>query len=255
MADSLAALVLAAGKGERLRPLTLIRPKALCPVANIALVDLAIGHLVPLVDAGPASVAVNVHHRREQLEAHLAGRVHVSVEDEAEALGTAGAVAHLRPWLDGRPVVVVNADTWHRIDLRGLVRSWDGERVRVMMAAPSGAPFGPRSRVVGSVLPWKEVAGLAHEPSGLWEASWRHRLSDGNLDVVSDAGPTIDCGTPGNYLAANLAASGGASVVGPGSVVEGELVRSVVWPGGVVRRGEVLVDAIRVGESLTVRPR
>ncbi|MDP9006189.1 MAG: sugar phosphate nucleotidyltransferase, partial [Actinomycetota bacterium] len=42
MADSLAALVLAAGKGERLRPLTLIRPKALCPVANVALVDLAI---------------------------------------------------------------------------------------------------------------------------------------------------------------------------------------------------------------------
>jgi ADP-glucose pyrophosphorylase len=41
-------------------------------------------------------------------------------------------------------------------------------------------------------------------------------------------------------------------VVGEGAVVEGELVRSVVWPGGVVRRGERLVDAVRVGTEITV---
>ncbi len=41
-------------------------------------------------------------------------------------------------------------------------------------------------------------------------------------------------------------------MVGPGAVVDGTLVRSVVWPGGKVGRGEVLVDAIRVGETLTV---
>ena len=238
-----------------MRPLTRLLPKALCPVANVALVDAALDRLGAVADTGPASVAVNVHHQREQLEAHLAGRVHVSVEDGPEELGTAGAVAHLRPWLDGRPLAVVSADTWHRLDLSHLVDGWDGERVRVLIAGPPGTRFGPRSTVVGSVLPWAEARRLPEEPSGLWEVCWRHRLADAALDVVVVDGLVIDCGTPADYLAANLAASGGASVVGAGAVVEGELVRSVVWPGGVVRRGEVLVDAIRAGDSLTVRVR
>jgi 2-keto-3-deoxy-6-phosphogluconate aldolase len=43
-------------------------------------------------------------------------------------------------------------------------------------------------------------------------------------------------------------------VVGPGAIVLGELVRSVVWPGGTVRAGERLVDSIRAGADLTVTP-
>jgi MurNAc alpha-1-phosphate uridylyltransferase len=62
----------------------------------------------------------------------------------------------------------------------------------------------------------------------------------------------IDCGTPSNYLRANLAANGGESVIGPGAVVDGELIRSVVWPDGVVRAGERLVESIRVGSDVTV---
>ena len=54
------------------------------------------------------------------------------------------------------------------------------------------------------------------------------------------------------FLAANLAASGGESVVGDGARVEGSLTRSVVWPGAEVRRGEVLVDAIRADARTTV---
>ena len=241
--------MLAAGSGERLRPLTLLRPKALCPVANVALVDLAIERTAAVV--GAASIAVNVHHGRAQLEAHLAGRVHLSIE-EPEPLGTAGAVAHLRPWLDGRAVLVVNADGWHRADLATLLAGWDGERVRVLVADRPDAGFGPTSAVIASVLPPSEVAVLPHAPWGLWEASWRARHAEGRLEVVTCATTLIDCGTPQRYLAANLAASGGESVVGPGAVVDGTLVRSVVWPGGRVNRGEVLVDAIRVGENLTV---
>ena len=253
MADSVAALVLAAGSGTRLRPLTSLRPKALCPVGNVALVDLALERLVPVVCSGAGSVAVNARHHLDQMQAHLDGRVHLSLEVGPHQLGTAGAVARLRPWLDGRPVVVVNADAWHRIDLRRVLTGWDGARVRVLFAAGPNEQFGPRSRIVASVLPVQEVAALPTEPSGLWEVCWHPRLEDGTLDAVPVAGLLIDCGTPADYLAANLAASGGASVVGPGAVVEGELVRSVVWPEGVVRRGEVLVDSIRVGESLTVR--
>ena len=217
---------------------------------NVALVDVAIEKAQSVV--GEASVAVNVHHGRAQLEAHLAGRVHISVE-EPLALGTAGGVAHLRPWLDGRPVLVVNADAWHTAPLAPLLSGWDGEVVRVLVAGPAGTVLGPRSPVLASLLSWREVAGLPGEPWGLWEANWRHRLAEGRLESVAVEAAFVDCGSPADYLAANLAASGGVSVVGQGAVVHGELVRSVVWPGGVVGAGEVLVDAIRVGERFTVR--
>ncbi len=227
-------------------------PKALCPLAGVALVDQAIARVANVVPA--EAVAVNVHHGREQLERHLVGRVHLSVE-EPVALGTAGALSCLRPWLDGRPVLVVNADTWHTAALAPLVADWDGTRVRVLVCGRPGMGLGPTSRILGSILPWSAVLRLPAAPSGLWEASWRDSLAEGTLEVVAAEAAFVDCATPADYLAANLSASGGASVVGEGAVVSGSLVRSVVWPGGVVRTGETLVDAIRVGERLTVATR
>lgn len=252
MGDSLAALVLAAGEGRRLRPLSRLRPKVLCPVAGDALVDHAIARVAAVVPRG--AVAVNVHHGREQLERHLGGRVHLSVE-EPVALGTAGALSRLRPWLDGRPVLVVNADTWHTAALAPLVAGWDGKRVRVLVCGHPGEGLGATSRILGSLLPWSEVLRLPSTPSGLWESSWRRRLGEGSLEVVAAEASFVDCATPADYLAANLSASGGVSVVGEGATVSGALVRSVVWPGAVVRAGETLVDAIRVGERLTVETR
>lgn len=250
MDDSLAALVLAAGEGHRLRPLSALRPKALCPLGAGTLVDLALARVCDQV--GETSVAVNVHHGRAQMEAHLGDRVHLSVE-EPEALGTAGAVANLRPWLDGRGVLVVNADTWHEADLDPLVSPWDGARVRVLICGGASQAFGPTSRVVASLLPAAEVTRLVATPSGLWEVCWREGLARGAIDVVTTDAAFIDCATPADYLAANLSASGGESVIGAGAVVEGSVRRSVVWPGGVVRADEVLIDAVRVGERLTVR--
>ena len=241
--------MLAAGEGRRLRPLSRLRPKALCPVAGRPLVDLAVDRVGAVVGTG--AVAVNVHHGRDQLERHLHGRVHLSVE-EPVALGTAGAVAQLRPWLDGRPVLVVNADTWHTAALAPLVADWAGTRVRVLICGRPGEQLGAASRVLGSLLPWSEVLRLPRAPWGLWEASWRDRLAEGALEVAAADAHFVDCATPADYLAANLSASGGASVVGEGALVSGSIVRSVVWPGGVVRSGEMLVDAIRVGERLTV---
>ena len=244
-------MVLAAGEGTRLRPLTDILPKALCPVGNVALVDLAIDRVRPL----STSIAVNVHHKRELLEAHLARRVHVSVE-EPRALGTAGALGNLRDWIGGRPAVVVNADAWHRFDLAALVEGWDGARVRLLVVEdPDRGDFGRWRYCGASIMPWAEVARLPATPAGLYETCWARRWAEGRLELVAVAGPYFDCGTPAEYLAANLAASGGASVVGAGARVEGELVRSVVWPGGVVRAGERLVDSIRVGADLTVSGR
>ncbi|MEY2477323.1 MAG: mannose-phosphate guanylyltransferase [Actinomycetota bacterium] len=249
MIEGLAGVVLAAGAGTRLRPLTLVRPKALCPVDNVPLVDLALGQLTAVTP----SIAVNVHHGRALLESHLADRgVHLSVE-EPEALGTAGALGRLREWIDGRDVLLANADAWRERGLGALADGWDGSRVRLLVTEdPEQGDFG-RWRYAGAALmPWAEVRDLTPEPAGLYEVSWARREEEGRLELVTLDGRFIDCGTPADYLAANLAASGGRSVVGEGAEVAGQLDRSVVWPGGVVGRDEHLVDAIRVWDWMTV---
>lgn len=245
----LCGVVLAAGEGARLRPLSRLRPKPLCPVGNVALLDLAFERAAGVTGA----LAVNVHHGGERIAAHVDGRAHVSVEED-EALGTAGALGHLRDWIAGRDVLVLNGDVWAPGDLAPLAAGWDRERVRVVVAGEARLvpPERPRNPVAAAFMPWAEVARLAPVPTGLWEVSWRDRHAEGRLDVVSWDGPYVDCGTPARYLAANLAASGGAPVVGEGAVVEGGLERSVVWPRARVRRGETLVDAIRADEGVTV---
>ena len=94
----LVGVVLAAGEGRRLRPLTKLRPKALCPINNTPLLDLAVARLRRHV----AEVAVNTHHLAHHVQAHLDGTdIRVSVETPV-ALGTAGAIGALRDWIGGR---------------------------------------------------------------------------------------------------------------------------------------------------------
>jgi N-acetyl-alpha-D-muramate 1-phosphate uridylyltransferase len=253
------AVVLAAGHGTRLRPLTDLLPKALCPVDDVPLVDRALDRVAALAGrpVDPSWVAVNAHHRADLLMSHLDDRAHVSVERPA-ALGTAGALGALRSWLDGRPALVTNADAYLDadacVDLHRLMTGWDGERIRLAVVADHDRPdFGGAWRYAGvALLPWAAVRGLAAVPSGLYEVLWAAAERAGRLDLAPVAGTFIDCGTPRDYLRANLHASGGASVVGKGAVVEGELIRSVVWPGGRVARGERLVEQIRAGATLTV---
>ena len=247
----LVAVVLAAGAGTRLRPLTRLLPKALCPVGAVALLDLALGRARAVTRA----VAVNVHHGRPLMEAHLAATdeaVHVSVE-EAEALGTAGALGHLRDWIAGRPVLVVNVDAWHRADLAAFAEGWDGERPRLLTVGDQKrATWGDDAYAGAALLPAAGVERLPATPAGLWETWWRRLTPGVDLELVRHEGPWFDCGTPGSYLAANLEASGGRSVVAPGAVVEGRLEESVVWAGARVEAGEHLYRGVRAPGPLTV---
>lgn len=220
-------------------------------MADVPLLDLALASVADLVSRGPSCLAVNAHHHAGAIVAHIGDRAHVAVESPV-ALGTAGAVANLRPWLDGRPALVVNSDVWHTADLAAMAAGWDGDRVRVLVAGTGGGHLSRRPQVIASLLPAWAVAPLPVEPSGLYEVCWRALDALGRLEVVGADAAYVDCGTPRSYLAANLAASGGGTVVGAGAVIDGDARRCVLWPGAVVQRGEVLVDAVRTGEGRTV---
>jgi len=251
---TLAGVVLAAGAGTRLRPLTDLRPKALCPVATVPLLDHALARLAPFV----SSSAVNAHHHSAQVLAAVGDRAHVSVEP-GEALGTAGALGALQPWLDGRPALVTNADAYLPAGLGSFVDGWDGIRCRLLCSFVGGAgdfpSVRPGLRYVGAcLLPWAAVSSLAATPSGLYEVLWRPSLPALDLVTLAEAGlPPVafDCGTVAEYLAANLHASGGASVVDPSATVEGTVERRVVWDGAHVAPDEHLVDAVRAGTPTT----
>ena len=245
--EGLVGVVLAAGAGTRLRPLTAVRPKALCTVAGRTLLDRALDRLAPHV----GRTAVNAHHQAHQVVAALSGRdVHVSVE-QPEALGTAGALGRLRDWVDGAAVLLTNADSVYLAaaggdPVRDLVAGWDGERPRLLcVPGGDGRGFGELRYVGTALLPWWSVRDLEAVPSGLYEVSWRELHQVGRVELVVTDAEAVDCGTPADYLSANLAVSGGEPVVEPGAVVEGTVVRSVVWAGERVGQGERLVEAVR----------
>ena len=242
-------MLLAAGEGTRLRPLTLLRPKPLCPVGNVPLLDLALERVASVVAVSPSTCAVNAHHLGEQVTAWAGDRMHVSVE-QPSALGTAGAVAGVAPWLDGRDVLVANGDAFFHgaVDMRGFVAGWDRERPRLVVVPAGGrrADFAGNWLFAGiSLLPARFVTGLRAEPSGLYEEVW----SQTDVDLVPVQATYVDCGTPRDYLRANLLTSGGKSVVDPSADVRGSLTRCVVWPGAAVHEGERLVDCVRARDA------
>lgn len=131
------AMVLAAGLGTRMRPLTDDRPKALVEVGGRALIDHVLDRLA---DAGVQRAVVNVHWFADRLEAHLRARPHgpeIVISDErAELLETGGGLKKARPLLGDDPVFVANIDSvW--IDrtrtpggaLADLIRLWDPDRM------------------------------------------------------------------------------------------------------------------------------
>jgi len=248
----LCAVVLAAGYGTRLRPLTEIRPKSLCPINNVPLLNLALDSVRPFAD----DIAVNVHYLAEQVIAHLDG-VAVTISDERPLiLGSAGALGLLREWINGRAVLVRNSDAFLTAGLDELVDGWDGLRPRLLGRERDGASdFGNVQYIGACLLPAHVVLSLAAEPASLYDLIWKPAWNEGSLEFVMTSGEFVDCGTPHDYLAANMLASDGHNVIGAGSVVEGSLERVVVWPGGVVASNESLSNCIRVGSDLTVDAR
>jgi len=132
------AMVMAAGLGKRMRPLTATRPKPLVEVMGKPLVDHIVDHLVA---ADIKRLIVNVHYLADALEAHLrrhAAPIDLVISDErVKLLETGGGLIHAKPLLGDDPFFCINSDNFwidgpvSALDL--LRERWDGSRMDALL--------------------------------------------------------------------------------------------------------------------------
>ena len=132
------AMIMAAGKGTRMMPLTADRPKPLVEVAGVALLDHVLEHLR---EAGVNKVVINAHYRADQVEQHMtesAPDFDVTISDERVLLlDTGGGLVRALPMIDDDPFLCVNADNWWTDEgdnaFKRLMEVWDDEAMDVLM--------------------------------------------------------------------------------------------------------------------------
>jgi len=167
------AMVLAAGLGTRLKPVTDTLPKALVQVDNRALIDHALDRLEAV---GVGEVVVNTHYLAEQLQAHLSGRKSpvLQISHEDDLLDTGGGIAKALPLLGNDPFLAVNADAFWLNGpydaLQRMAHTWDDDTMDGLLLLHSTveaygytglgdfcAPLGDgvlTRRLEGEVSPW-----------------------------------------------------------------------------------------------------
>lgn len=137
------AMLLAAGLGKRMRPLTDVRPKPLIEVAGKPLIDHVLDRLA---DVGVETAVVNVHYLADQMEAYLAGRQRprILISDERTGLlDSGGGVKKALPVLGGAPFIVCNCDSFWiegpQNNLEALTAAWDSARMDILMLVAATA--------------------------------------------------------------------------------------------------------------------
>jgi MurNAc alpha-1-phosphate uridylyltransferase len=230
------AMILAAGLGKRMRPLTASQPKPLVRVAGRALIDHALDRLA---DAGVAKVVVNVHYLADALEAHVLARKtpQVTVSDErALLLETGGGMVRARAQLPD-PFFALNADNiWldgPKSAFHDLSRRWDPEvmdalllvvpHARAMNFAGPGDfhmdPLGHLSRRRdGRIAPFifTGIQLVSHRllrdaPDGPFSTNilWDRAMAEGRLFGLSFTGLWFEVGTPEAIRPTEEALTGG----------------------------------------------
>ena len=275
------ALVLAAGRGERLRPLTLVLPKPLLPVAGRPLAAWTLGRLVA---ARVETAAINLHHLGDAIRAAFGAgprRLPLVYSAEPELLGTGGALPPLAGFFAGaRAVLVVNGDSLCRWPLERLLsehrrrgaaatllvhRTVDPRRFGGGVAVEGGRVVALRP----GALAWR--AARTHRVfagAAVLEPSLLERLPAGPSDIVTslyepllETGEEIaavetarawfDLGTPARYLEGALAfalerypARGARRMPGATVADSARLRRVVVEPGADVGAGARVADSL-----------
>jgi mannose-1-phosphate guanylyltransferase len=261
------AVVLAAGFGLRMRPLTLLRAKPVLPVLNRPLL---VRTLRALARAGVRDVTVNLHHLPETVVAALGdGRglgLRVRYSREPEILGTGGGPRALRDWLGREPFLLVNGDVLFDFDLRRLVavHHASGARATLALRPDPARAYSPvvtdrRGRILAIANRPAPAAGTTSLFASVhvMDPALLDRLPDGVSDNVRDLyipllaegallrgvrlrGAWYDLGRPSLYRDAQLRMlPGGRSLVDAGAKVSrgAWLRRSVVGAGARVLAG------------------
>ncbi|MFN3613472.1 MAG: nucleotidyltransferase family protein [Rubrimonas sp.] len=220
------AMVLAAGLGTRMRPLTESRPKALLRVAGRTRLDRAIDAAVA---GGAQRVVVNVHHFADQMRAHLARRrtPPIVISDETDALlETGGGVVRALPLLGRAPFFAINADAvwtgaapagqlaaaWARNDADALLLLVRRDRA-LAYSRPGdfdlidGRPQRRSGETAAYVYTGAQILrpeALRDAPSGPFSMNliWDRLLAQGRLGACVHDGAWVDVGTPAGLSAA-----------------------------------------------------
>ncbi|MBC7803630.1 MAG: nucleotidyltransferase family protein [Candidatus Parcubacteria bacterium] len=228
-------MVLAAGRGQRLRPLTETTPKPLVEVGG----DTLLGrHLARLARAGFRQAVINVSHLADKIVARFAqgapGGIAIQWSRETEPLETAGGLAHARALLGPDPFLLVNSDIWCDYAFSGLSGfDLDGRLAHlVLVPNPAQHPAGDFSLVNGvvgnaeaprytyagiAVISPRLVAGIAAGEKAQLAPLWRAAAERGEVTGELYEGYWNDVGTPERLsaLEARLQAGLQASLKGP----------------------------------------
>lgn len=160
------AMILAAGRGERMRPLTDRVPKPLLRVGGLPLIE---HHLRALAGAGFSRVVVNSGYLGRQIRGFLGDgsrwglRIRHAIEPE-DPLDTGGGIHNALPLLGDGPFAVVNGDVWTDYDFRGLPAMLPGDGHLVLVDNPSHHPDGDFALGGGGLL---SARGRRHTYSGI----------------------------------------------------------------------------------------
>lgn len=215
------AMILAAGKGERMRPLTLHTPKPLLSVAGKSLIEHQIERLAA---AGFTEVVVNHAWLGEQIVTALGdGRrygVSIAYSAEHEPLETGGGIFQALPLLDDEPFVVTNADIWTAYDFSALRRPLRGDAHLVLVENPEHHPLGDFALEDGKVVEegdLKTYSGIAVLSPTLFESCsagafklaplLREAIRAGRVTGELFTGKWIDVGTPERLQQAEMLAA------------------------------------------------
>lgn len=132
------AIILAAGLGKRLRPLTLTTPKPLLPLQGIPIIEMVLNRLR---QQGVRKIVVNTHYLADQLHQYLAQvlDLEILISYEPELLETGGAVINVLSEFSGQPFFAINADVWWEEQspntlLQRLESTWDEATMDILMA-------------------------------------------------------------------------------------------------------------------------
>ena len=208
-------MILAAGRGERMRPLTDRTPKALLAAGGQSLIE---RHVRALVAAGIRRLVVNHAHLGEQIVTRLGDGSSFGVtirysREPAGALETGGGIVQALPLLDSDPFLVVNADIWTDFDFRSLPGDFPGLACLVLVDNPSHHPGGDfrlhRDRVhelaadLGTALTFSGIglyrrALFAEQKPGKYPLApiLHHAIAAGLVNGMHYTGTWTDVGTP-----------------------------------------------------------